>query len=100
MTRKQEIMEDLNNNRIYDPLVNHMVYLEKQLEDFMLLPKIKIDPTDPQRQKLTPACKAYHDYLQQYINMFKVLQKAVGSETEVDESSLTKWLKMNEVELR
>ena len=55
MTRKEELLEAVHGNTLLIPLVNDMVYLEEQLEYLQTLPKIRIHPDDPSKQKATPA---------------------------------------------
>lgn len=92
MSRKEELLNVLDNDKTYEPLVDEMVYLEEELIKLRALPKIKIHPDDPSRQKLTPAAKIYKDYLQQYVNVVKVLMKASGADEEDEESPLRKWV--------
>lgn len=92
MSRKEELLNVLDNDKTYEPLVDEMVYLEEELTKLRALPKIKIHPDDPARQKLTPAAKIYKDYLQQYVNVVKVLMKASGADEDDEESPLRKWV--------
>jgi hypothetical protein len=92
MTRKEELLEAVHGNTLLIPLVNDMVYLEEQLEYLQTLPKIRIHPDDPSRQKATPAAKLYKELLQQYTNIVKVMLRATGSEDIEEESPLRKWM--------
>lgn len=92
MTRKEELLKLLNNDITYIPLVNDMVYLEDQLDELRKLPKIKIHPSDPSKQKTTPAAKLYREYLQQYTNIVRILMKATGADETDEESPLRKWM--------
>lgn len=92
MTRKEELMEEVKNDLMLEPLINNLVYLEKELERFIVLPKIKVDPVDQQRQKATPASKLYKEYLQQYINALKVVIRSAGIDQVEDDSPLVKWM--------
>ena len=80
MTRKEELIEAVHGNTLLIPLVNDMVYLEDQLEYLQPLPKIRIHPDDPSKQKATPAAKLYKELLQQYTNIEKVMLRATSSE--------------------
>ena len=100
MTRKEEILEAVKNDKTLEPLIDDMVYLERQLDQLRALPKIKVDPENDQRQKATPAAKLYKEYLQQYVNVVKVIQKATGADGSGDDSPLAKWLRTHEVECR
>lgn len=92
MTRKEELLDLLNNDITYVPLVNEMVYLEEQLDELRDLPKIKVHPTDKTKQKTTPAAKLYKEYLQQYTNIVRILIRATGADMEDEESPLRKWM--------
>lgn len=90
--RKIELMELLDNDPKYEPLIDDMVYLEGELDTLRKLPKIKVHPEDPSRQKLTPAAKLYKDYLQQYVNVVKVLMRATGDDETDEDSPLRRWV--------
>ena len=92
MTRKEELLDAIHGNTLLIPLVNDMVYLEEQLEYLQTLPKIRIHPEDPSKQKATPAAKLYKELLQQYTNIVKVMLRATGSEDIEEESPLRKWM--------
>ena len=92
MTRKEELLEVVKNDPKVVPLINDMVYLENQLDQLRALPKIKVDPDNPQNQKATPAAKQYKEYLQQYINIVKVVLRASGTDQTEEESPLRKWM--------
>ena len=92
MTRKEELIEAVHGNALLIPLVSDMVYLEEQLEYLQTLPKIRIHPDDPSKQKATPAAKLYKELLQQYTNIVKVMLRATGSEDIEEESPLRKWM--------
>ena len=100
MTRFDELMAAVENNTNLIPLIKEMVYLEGYLDELRALPKIKVDPENEQRQKATPAAKLYKEYLQQYVNVVKVIQKATGADGEGDDSPLSKWMRANAVECR
>ena len=93
MTRKEQLLEAVNNDVKVVPLINDMVYLENQLDQLRALPKIRVDQDNPERQKATPAAKQYKEYLQQYVNVVKVVQKAAGDDGAEDDSILRKWLR-------
>lgn len=92
MDRREELLKLLNNDVTYIPLITEMVYLENQLDELRKLPKIKIHPTDPTKQKTTPAAKLYKEYLQQYTNIVRILMKATGIDESEEESPLRKWM--------
>ena len=92
MNRKEELLKILNNDITYIPLVTEMVYLEEQLDELRDLPKIKVHPDDPTKQKTTPAAKLYKEYLQQYTNIVRILMKATGVDESEEESPLRRWV--------
>lgn len=74
------------------PMVDEMVYLEEQLDTLRGLPKIKVHPKDPTIQKATPAAKMYKEYLQQYLNIVRILLRLTGADDTEEESPLRKWM--------
>lgn len=90
--RKKELLEIVGDDVALIPLVDEMLYLEGQLEIYRELPKIKVHPTDKSKQKATPAAKLYKEYLQQYVNVVKLLVKATGADESEEVSPLRKWL--------
>lgn len=92
MNRKEELLNLIESDLTLLPLVDDMVYLEKQLEQLRALPKIKVHPNDPSKQKTTPAAKLYKEYLQQYTNIVRILLRATGTDMEDDESPLRRWM--------
>lgn len=92
ISRKEELLKLLNNDVTYVPLITDMVYLEGQLDELRELPKIKIHPSDPTKQKTTPAAKLYKEYLQQYTNIVRILMKATGIDENEEESPLRRWM--------
>lgn len=92
MTRKEELLAQLNNDTTYELLITEMVYLESQLDELRNLPKIKVCPTDKSRQKTTPAAKLYKEYLQQYTNIVRILIKVTGADETEEDSPLRKWM--------
>ena len=92
MGRKKELLKLVNNEPTFIPLINEMVYLEETLDHLRDLPKIKVHPDDPSKQKATPAAKLYKEYLQQYTNIVRILMKATGTNEAEEDSPLRKWM--------
>lgn len=92
MTRKEELLNLIADDKSLAPLVDDMVYLEHELDQLRVLPKIKVHPNDPSKQKVTPAAKLYKELLQQYTNIVKILLRSTGSMEEDDESPLRKYM--------
>lgn len=92
MTRRDELLKCIDDNPVLVPIVDEIVYLEEQLDAFRGMPKIKINPKNPSQQKVLPAAKLYKEYLQQYLNAIKLLEKATGATEGEEESPLRKWV--------
>lgn len=100
LNRKEELMKVVNksNETITEPLIDKVLFLENQLESLERLPMIKVNPNNPEQQKATPAAKLYKEFLQQYINVVKVILKAAGDDTNAAElSPLRKWVESRNV---
>ena len=91
MNRKKELLSLIDHDPVLTPLIDDMIELEEQLEYLRTLPKIKVHPKDPGRQKATPAAKLYKECLQQYMNMIRSLMRATGTDIDDEESPLRKW---------
>lgn len=92
MTRREELLKVIGDNEILLPLVDRLLFLEEQLEKLEKLPLIKVNPKNPEQQKTTPAAKMYKEYLQQYINAIKAIEKSTGADETEEESPLRKWV--------
>lgn len=95
LNRKEELMKVVNksNETITEPLIDKVLFLENQLESLEKLPMLRVNPNNPEQQKSTPAAKLYKEFLQQYVNVIKVLLRQTGDETNVESSALEKWCK-------
>lgn len=95
LNRKEELMKVVNksNETITEPLIDKVLFLENQLESLEKLPMFRVNPNNPEQQKSTPAAKLYKEFLQQYVNVIKVLLRQTGDETNVESSALEKWCK-------
>lgn len=89
--REKELLTLIDHDKLLIPLVSDMVTLEEQLEYLRTLPKIKVHPKDPTKQKATPAAKLYKESLQQYTNILRILMRATGTDVDDEESPLRKW---------
>lgn len=94
-SRFNVLFESVEKDLTLKPLIEEMVYLETELESLRKLPKYKVHPSDPTRQKITTAGKLYKEYLQQYINVVKVVVKISGVDDNEETSPLREWLKKN-----
>ena len=91
--REKEIYAEVGEDTTLRPLVHHVVYLESQLEELELMPKLRIHPKDPAKQKATPAAKLYKEYMQQYLNAIKILMRRAGTDEADEDSPLRAWFK-------
>lgn len=92
MSRRDELLKCVENEPLLLPLIEEMVYLEEELDKLRLMPKIKVNPKNPEQQKTLPASKLYKEYLQQYLNAVKLIEKATGTAESDEESPLRKWV--------
>lgn len=74
-------------------LIDHIVFLEKQLSELKQLPFIEVNPKNPMQQRLTPAAKQYKELLQQYNNCIKILLSAAHKTDGEEVSPLREYLK-------
>lgn len=98
MNRKDEVLDicktlDVETLKLIDPLIDRLVFLEENLNYLETLPFIIVKKDDPTRQKVTPAYKQYKDLSQSYLNALKVVNSALGIESETVESPLRKYMK-------
>ncbi len=97
--RREELLNILNDkSTIINPLIDEILYLEEQLDILKKLPKIKVNPMNPEQQKTTPAAKLYKEYLQQYLNAIKLLSNETKTDIGNEESPLRKWVKSKYVD--
>ena len=100
MTRRDELLKVIGDNEMLLPLVDRVLFLEEQLEKLEKLPLIKVNPKNPEQQKTTPAAKMYKEYLQQYINAIKAIEKSTNADETEEESPLRKWTNQRLLEVR
>lgn len=90
-TREKELLSLINHDKLLIPMISDMIALEEELTYLRQLPKIKVHPKDPTKQKATPAAKLYKEALQQYTNIVRILMRATGTDMEDEESPLRRW---------
>lgn len=93
MDRKDELLKLAGDDPALIELVPKMLFLEKRLEELEKLPFIRVNPNNPEQQKVTPAAKQYKELLQQYTNCIKILSRAGNVDDSEDESPLRKWVR-------
>lgn len=74
-------------------LIDYTVELEEKLDELRKLPMIEVNPTNPMKQRATPASKMYKDLLGQYNVCIKNLRSALGKDDSKEESPLRLYLK-------
>ena len=90
-TREKELLSLINHDKLLIPMISDMIALEEELTYLRQLPKIKVHPKDPTKQKATPAAKLYKESLQQYTKIVRILMRATGTDMEDEESPLRRW---------
>lgn len=75
-----------------EQLVEEAIAIERKLDELRGLPMIRVHPSDPCRQRATPAAKLYKDYVQQYQNIVKLLLSVLRKNAPEEESPLRQWL--------
>ena len=93
--RQKELYDLINNDPVLIRAVDEMIMLEELLTKLKKLPFIKVHPTDPTKQKATPAAKLYKESLQQYTNLVRIMMKATGADEHEEDSPLRKWFREN-----
>lgn len=78
MERRKElddIFKDIEENekKLIDPLIDEVVFLEKQMNDLKEVPFINYHPKNPSLQKKTEAAKLYKEFSQSYMNAIRIL---------------------------
>ena len=95
MSRYDELMaaicQEPADRDIYGTLVSKFVQLEQRMEELEKLPHIVVHPTDPTKQKSTPAHRQYKELLQQYANIARILGRVNVADENDAESPLRKW---------
>ena len=72
-------------------LVENVIFLENRLCELKKLPFLKMNESNPVRQKATAASKQYKDVFQQYTNALKILMGITKAENDDKESPLRVW---------
>lgn len=93
MSRKEELLEVINNDTTLIPLIDEVIFLESQLVELKKLPFIRVNPNDSTQQKSTAAQKQYKELLQQYTNIIKIVARVSGIDENDEESPLRAWVK-------
>lgn len=78
MSRREELNDifkdiDPNEKKLINPLIDEIVFIEKQMNELEKLPFILVNPKNPSMQKTTPAAKQYKECSQSYMNAIRIL---------------------------
>lgn len=105
MERQAEINTALNGTSkevkaVLSPLIDEVIFIEKNLEELKKLPFIAVNPKNTQQQRYTVAYKQYKELFQQYTGAVKILLGAVDDKAEGKDSPLQQYFKrrMDELE--
>ena len=93
--RETVLFEYIDSNPVYLPLVQQVARLETELESLKNEPAIKVHPTNPNITKINPGGKMYKEFLQQYINAIKCLERIARKDDGEEASPLREWLEKN-----
>ena len=94
MTRLETLKEIVcpGGDESLENLLAEFVFIESQMAALKTLPFIRVHPSDPARQRSTPAAKLYKELLQQYTNILKILLRITGSDEADETSPLRMWV--------
>lgn len=98
MDRKEELLNiikaDATNQIILKCLVDEIIFLEQELAELRKDNFIKKHPENPSlKRKDKDAIKQYKEFLQQYTNCLKTLNRLTNDDGETEESPLRKWMR-------
>ena len=101
MSRREEIDTALNGitnetAAVISPLIDNVLFIERNLEDLKKLPFIAVNPNNPMQQKYTAAYKQYKELYQQYTIGVKILLSVIDDKTVTQDSPLQRWVKKME----
>lgn len=95
-TREAQLLAMLDDapdmREILRPTIEEMTFLETRLDELRKLPFIRVNPKNPEQQKVTPAARQYKELLQQYNNCVKMLTVALTRLPTGDSSPLSEFL--------
>lgn len=102
MARRKELLSIVPADSVdlVTEVIDEIIFLEDKLLELKKLPFIEVHPTNPVKQRNTPAAKMYKEFLQQYVNCIKMLEYVIYKEKrlegeETEESPLREWFKNN-----
>jgi len=87
------VCEDIMPNSIKIGMVSSPEIILDIAESLKKYPFLKVNPSDPTMQKVTPAGKQYKDLTQTYINLIKVLISATEKDGGQEDSPLREYMR-------
>lgn len=98
MERKEELIKMFCNlgdcvKTLIDPILDEVVFLEKQLMELKKLPLISINPKNSFQQRITAAGKQYKEYMQSYTNVIKSLCSLLNGQGDDDTDPVAEFMK-------
>lgn len=98
MTRHEELDKifkniDSDEKTLINNLINEVIFLEEEMEKLKKIPFIKVNPKNPNMQKVTPAAKLYKEHSQSYMNAIRILASITRKTGGNEESPLRQYLK-------
>lgn len=95
-TREAQLLAMLDDSpdmrELLRPTIEEMTFLETRLDALRALPFLRVNPKNPEQQKVTPAARQYKELLQQYNNCVKMLTVALSRMTSGEASPLAEFL--------
>lgn len=97
MERREElenIFKDIGENekKLINPLIEQVLFIEKQMTYLKTLPFIRVNPKDNSIQETTKAAKQYKDLSQAYMNAIRILASLLNKQDNSAENELLKRL--------
>lgn len=90
MSKYDEIIKDLPDasQKVLKEVIKQIEQVEEELNTLSTLPKLRISKQNPAKQEITPAHKAYKDYLNLYMNLTKIILSELHKNNVNDEDDL------------
>lgn len=86
---------DEDKRTVIQPLLVDVVTMEDRLRVLRGMEHLQVHPTNPMKQRVTPAGKLYKETMQTYLNAIKVLQSTLSRYSVEEDDAFDKWLAEN-----
>ena len=98
MSRKEKLVNifekvDENKKNLIEPILDEVIFLEQRLKELRQLPFIRVNPNNPEQQKITAAGKQYKELAQSYLNAIKVLSSVLSRDVTEDDDEFDNFMK-------